>query len=90
MNRSLILVGAALFLVAVLPGAATAHANYVSSDPLPDAILPYNSTPTSVSVTLSEAIETNLGSIEVTNETGARFDVPPVSLSQTAERCRSV
>jgi len=81
MNRSLILVGAALFLVAVLPGAATAHANYVSSDPLPDAILPYNSTPTSVSVTLSEAIETNLGSIEVTNETGARFDVPPVSLS---------
>ena len=81
MNRSLILVGAALFLAALLPGAATAHANYVSSDPLPDAILPYNSTPTSVSVTLSEAIEASAATIEVTNGTGARFDLPPVTLS---------
>lgn len=81
MNRSIILLGAALLLAGLLPGGATAHANYVSSDPSPDAILPYNSTPTSVSVTLSEAIEANSGSIDVTNETGARFDLPLVTLS---------
>jgi len=81
MIRSVLLLGAALFLVALLPGPATAHANYVSSDPLPDAILPYNSTPTSVSVTLSEAIEANSATIDVTNGTGARFDLPPVSPS---------
>src|SRR5206468_11219043 len=52
------------------------YANYVSSDPVPDAILPYNSTPTSVSVTLSEAIEANSATIDVTNGTGARFDLP--------------
>src|SRR5206468_1210180 len=57
------------------------YANYVSSDPVPDAILPYNSTPTSVSVTLSEAIEANSATIDVTNGTGARFDLPPVSPS---------
>src|SRR2546429_3695247 len=81
MIRSVLLLGAALFLVALLPGPATAHANYVSSDPLPDAILPCNSTPTSVSVTLSEAIEANSATIDVTNGTGARFDLPPVTLS---------
>jgi len=81
MIRSVLLLGAALFLVALLPGPATAHANYVSSDPLPDAILPYNSTPTSVSVTLSEPIEANSATIDVTNGTGARSDLPPVTLS---------
>ena len=81
MNRSVLFLGAALFIVALLPGAATAHANYVSSDPLPDMILPYNSTPTSLSVTLSEAIEANSATIDVTDGTGARFDLPPVTLS---------
>src|SRR5207249_9666997 len=57
------------------------HANYVSPDPLPHAILPYTSTPTSVTVPLSEAIEANSATIDVTNGTGARFDLPPVSPS---------
>ena len=65
----------------MLPGGATAHANYVSSNPFPDSIFPYNSTPKAVNVTLSEAIESSAGTIRVTNSTGARFDLPPVSLS---------
>lgn len=81
MNRSIFLLCAALLFAALLPGEASAHANYVSSNPLPDAIFPYNSTPTAVSVTLSEAIEAGTGTIHVTNGTGARFDLPPVSLS---------
>ena len=81
MNRSILLLGAALVLAALLPGGATAHANYVSSNPFPDSIFPYNSTPKAVNVTLSEAIESSAGTIRVTNSTGARFDLPPVSLS---------
>jgi len=84
MNRSLILLCTALALAALLPGGASAHANYVSSNPAADSILPYNSTPTTVSVTLSEAVESGTGTIHVTNSTGARFDLPPVTLSPDA------
>jgi copper transport protein len=81
MNRSILLLCAALVLAALLPGSASAHANYVSSNPAPDSIFPYNSTPAAVSVTLSEAIESGRGTIDVTNGTGARFDVAPVTFS---------
>jgi len=81
MNGSILILCAALALVALVPGNATAHAGYVSSTPKPDSIFPYNTTPTSVSITLSEAVESGAGTIHVTNATGNRFDVPPVTLS---------
>jgi copper transport protein len=60
-------------------GLVAAHAQYVTSTPAPSAILP--SAPTRVSVTLSETVEGGTGTIRVTNDTGARFDVPPVMYS---------
>src|SRR5438445_310859 len=70
----------ALFLGAMLAsGLASAHAQYVTSTPGPSAILP--SAPKQVSVTLSEAVEGGTGTIRVTNDTGASFDVPPVMYS---------
>ena len=81
MNRAIIVLCAGLVLAALLSGGATAHANYVSSTPRADSIFPYNATPTSVNITLSEAVESGAGTIHVTNGTGARFDMPPVTLS---------
>lgn len=81
MNRAILLLCAVFALTALLPADATAHANYVSSNPAPDSIFPYNATPTSVSITLSEAVESGAGTIRVTNATGTRFDVPPVTLA---------
>ena len=71
----------AIFVGAMLAsGLASAHVQYVSSTPSPSApILP--SAPKQVSVTLSEAVERGTGTIRVTNDTGARFDVPPVMYS---------
>src|SRR5207249_3998937 len=71
----------AIFVGAMLAsGLASAHAQYVSSTPSPSApILP--SAPKQVSVTLSEAVERGTGTIRVTNDTGARFDLPPVMYS---------
>src|SRR2546422_850011 len=89
MNRSILILCAVLALVAVLPGNASAHANYVSSNPKPDSIFPYNATPTLVSITLSETVESGAGTIHVANATGTRFDAPPVTLSD-AGRTMSV
>jgi copper transport protein len=75
------LVVVALLLTALVPGMATAHANYVSSVPYPGQIFSFAAAPTIVNVTLSEAVEAGTGSIRVTNTTGARFDIPPVALS---------
>ncbi|TLZ68292.1 MAG: hypothetical protein E6K12_01945, partial [Methanobacteriota archaeon] len=58
-------------------GLAAAHAQYVSSTPAAGAILP--TAPTNVSVTLSETIQSGTGTMRVTNESGVRFDVPPVT-----------
>lgn len=60
-------------------GIATAHAQYVTSSPADCAIEP--SPPTQVTISLTEAVQSNTGSIRVTNATGVRFDVPPVRLS---------
>ena len=81
MNRTMMVLCAMLLLTALIPGTAAAHASYVVSNPAPDTIFPYNSTPRSVSLNLSEAVEAGSGTIRVTNGTGTRFDVPPVTLS---------
>jgi len=60
-------------------GLAAAHAQYVSSTPAAGTILP--SVPTGVSVTLSETVQSGTGTIRITNESGVRFDVPPVTYS---------
>jgi len=69
----------AIIAVALIAGTATAHAQYVSSTPGPNAILP--SPPTKVSITLSEAIQAGSGNITVRNTTGSQFAVPPLTLS---------
>src|SRR2546429_815688 len=58
-------------------GFAAAHAQYVSSTPAASAILP--TATTQVTITLSEAVQSGPGTIRVTNATGSRFDVPPVT-----------
>jgi len=81
MNRAILLLCAVVVAAALLPADASAHANYVSSTPAPDSIFPYNATPSSVTITLSEAVESGTGTVRVTNATGTRFDMPPVTLS---------
>lgn len=63
-------------------GPAEAHAQYVSSTPTASSILPFASAPNQVTVTLSEAIQAGTGTIRVTNATGARFDLSPVTLAE--------
>jgi len=63
----------------VASGLVAAHAQYVSSTPVAGSILP--SAPMATSVTLSETVQSGTGTIRVTNETGARFDVLPVKSS---------
>lgn len=70
---------ATLLGILLASGLAAAHAQYVSSTPSSSAILP--SAPSQVTVTLSETIQAGTGTIRVTNTTGARFDVPPVTYS---------
>lgn len=79
MNRKAVLLALLFALTVVFPasGMATAHAQYVTSSPADCAIQP--SPPTQVTITLSEAVQSGTGSIRVTNATGVRFDVPPVS-----------
>src|SRR5256884_7235140 len=60
-------------------GFAAAHAQYVSSTPAASAILP--TAPTQVTIPLSVAVQSGTGTIRVTNATGSRFDVPPVTES---------
>src|SRR5947199_3235814 len=70
-----------IFVGAMLAsGLSSSHPLYVSSPPSPMApILP--SATKQVSVTLSEAVVRGTGTIRVTNDTGARFDLPPVMYS---------
>jgi copper transport protein len=68
-----------LILALALAGDASAHAEYVGSDPPANGILPVP--PDTVSITLSEAAQPGTATIRVTNVSGARLDSPPVSLS---------
>lgn len=77
MNRAIVVLCAVLALAALLPADATAHAIFVSSTPAPDSIFPYNATPRSVSITLSEAVESGAGGIRVTNGTGCSGSLGP-------------
>ena len=70
---------AVLLGILLASGFVAAHAQYVSSTPPAGQTLP--TAPTGATVTLSEAIESGTGTIRVTNATGARFDVPPVTYS---------
>jgi copper transport protein len=80
MNRRLVLLFLlSAFAAVLLAGSAAGHAQYVSSSPAACAILP--SAPSQVTVTLSEAVESGSGSIQVTDQSGARVDAPPVNQS---------
>ncbi|HKW43755.1 MAG TPA: copper resistance protein CopC [Thermoplasmata archaeon] len=68
-----------LLIAGMGSGVTTAHANYVSSTPGAGAILP--TAPIRVNVTLTEAVQPDSPSIRVTNSSGVRFDVPPVTIS---------
>jgi copper transport protein len=67
-------IGLASILVAVLAmaGSAQAHAEYVSSDPPANAILA--TSPTSVRIAFTEAVQSGSASVRITNASGARFD----------------
>ncbi len=89
MSRKAVL--AALFgLIAMVLVAeiASAHANYVSSNPAAGAILPQ--APTNVTVTLSEQIQPGSESIRVTNSSGAQVDQGNTQISPTDALTMSV
>lgn len=79
----------ALLLVAVLVGLvliagsrpAAAHAEFLDSTPAPYDI--WNIPPTSVTITVSEAVQPGSTQIRVTDSNGTRVDVGPASLSPT-------
>jgi copper transport protein len=58
-------------------GPAAAHAQFVTSTPPSSAILP--SAPAQITVTLSEAVQSGTGTIRVTNSSGGRIPVSPVT-----------
>lgn len=60
---------------------ATAHADFLSSSPSPCDI--WNIAPSSVRVTVSEAVQSGSPTIVVTNTTGVRVDRGPAFLSPT-------
>jgi copper transport protein len=71
--RSWVLALAGILALLAVAGAASAHANYVSSNPAAGAILPQ--APSNVTVTLSEQIQPGSGSIRVTNASGVEVDL---------------
>ncbi|HYM40117.1 MAG TPA: CopD family protein [Thermoplasmata archaeon] len=75
----LVLIG--LLTLSAVAGGASAHANYVSSNPGAGAILPQ--APTNVTVTLSEQIQPGSESIRVTNSSGAEVDQGNTLISPT-------
>ncbi len=75
----------ALFLAS---GPASAHAEFVSSSPSPFEIRTF--APTTVSVTLSEAVQASSALILVTNMSGGRVDRGPTNLSATEPTTFSV
>lgn len=75
---------AILALLLVLVGAApraSAHADFLTSTPDPYAI--WNTVPTAVSVTVSEAVQPGSATLLVTNLTDARVDTGPTGISPT-------
>ena len=77
--RGVLFVVLGLVALSVVAGAASAHANYVSSNPAAGAILPQ--APTNVTVTLSEQIQPGSASIRVTNSSGAEVDLGNTQIS---------
>src|SRR5947207_1930080 len=75
---ALLVVVATLLGLFAAGGLAAAHAQYVGSTP-PAAGAPLPTAPSQVTITLSEAVQSGTGTIRVTNATGSRFDVPPVT-----------
>ena len=75
---ALLVVVATLLGLFAAGGLAAAHAQYVGSTP-PAASAPLPTAPSQVTITLSEAVQSGTGTIRVTNATGSRFDVPPVT-----------
>ncbi len=81
--RSALTLGLAALIIGILmSGNAAAHAEFVSSDPAPSAIL--SSAPSLVRITVSEAVQPSSPSIFVANVTGVRFDEGPTSLNESA------
>jgi copper transport protein len=87
-GRDILLPIAALLVLTALAGGASAHANYVSSDPLAGAILPQ--APQNVTVTLSEAIQPGSESIRVTNTSGAEVQSGGAQVSATDPNSMSI
>ena len=80
-----------VLLALSLYGVATvvqAHAEYVTSEPHANGILP--TAPTGVSITLSEAAQAGTASIRVTDVNGTRVDLGPVNRSASDPRTFSV
>lgn len=78
--RPLVAMAFALLVVAlVLPVPVGAHAEYRSSNPTANGILP--EPPTSVSITFSESVQPGSEQIRVTNASGDRFDAGSPTLS---------
>ena len=76
--------------LALLAGVAQAHAQYVTSDPHSDVILP--TAPTRVTITLSERVQDQAGtpSIRVTDASGVREDAGSVNVSASDPRTFAV
>ncbi len=71
---------APMILVAVAPP-VSGHADFLTSSPPPYAM--WNVVPTTVSVTVSEAVQPGSPTIVITNLTGARVDSGPTEISAT-------
>jgi len=69
-------------------GTAQAHAQYVTSNPVANAIL--HDPPTRVAVSLSEAVQSGTASIRVTDSNGTRVDAGPVNLSASDSKTFSI
>lgn len=81
-SRRLLLVVALALLGAIgASDSAAAHAEYQSSTPVANTILPFSSAPTAVSISFSEAVQPGTARIRVTNASGATVSQPAVSLS---------
>ena len=80
-RKGLLLALLGVALISAVAGEASAHANYVSSNPAAGQILPRG--PANVTVTLSEQIERGQESIRVTNSNGTQVDLGNTEVSPT-------
>ncbi|MCI4371144.1 MAG: CopD family protein [Thermoplasmata archaeon] len=78
-RRSFLVLLAVVLGSVLVAGTATAHAQYVSSTPESNAILPIP--PTQVTITLSETIQPGSGTIRVETANGTQIERPPVTIS---------